>query len=255
MEIKLTDKVAIVTGAASGIGLATTLEFLDSDIAGVIAVDIAEQCPAELQREGEDTGRVVYVRGDVAKQETAKQFTEIAMQRFGRIDLLFNNAGVAIVKPIHEHTEQEWDHVIDTNVKAIFQAARYVIPVMLDQGHGLVLNTGSISGLVGIVGQGAYGASKGAVHQITRQMAVEYASRGIRVNTIALGTVDTPIVQDSAHQTPDPEAFIEFLRSQHPIGRIATAQEVAKFVTFLASDDATFFSGATLSLDGGFTAI
>ncbi|MBB3207096.1 NAD(P)-dependent dehydrogenase (short-subunit alcohol dehydrogenase family) [Rhodopirellula rubra] len=255
MDIRLHNKVAIVTGAAGGIGLATVLQFLESGIAGVIAVDIAEHCPPKLQSHCDgETGRVTYIQGDVARTQTAERFTSAAMQRFGKIDLLFNNAGTSAVKPIHEHSEDEWDRIMDTNVKALFQAARQVIPVMIRQGNGLILNSGSISGLVGIRGQGAYAASKGAVHQITRQMAIEYAGQGIRVNTLALGTVATPILEESARQTKDPAGFIDELRNQHPIGRIATAEEVGKFVTFLASDSATFFTGATLSLDGGFTA-
>ena len=167
---------------------------------------------------------------------------------------LVNNAGVSVVKPLHEHTPAEWDWVMNTNVKAVYWAASRVIPIMLRQRQGVILNTGSISGLVGIAGQGAYAASKGAIHQMTRQMAVEYAASGIRVNAIALGTVDTPILHRAARESPNPDTFIDNLRSQHPIGRIATADEAARFITFLASDSATFFTGAILSLDGGYTA-
>lgn len=255
MHISLKDKVAVITGAASGIGLATAQQFLESEITGLIAVDLQEDCPAELQAFGEGSNlRLVYVQGDVALQATAQRFTEAAMQQYGRIDILINNAGVSVVKPIDQHTEEEWDRVMNTNVKAVYQSARTVVPVMKKQGSGLILNTGSISGEAGIAGQGAYGPSKGAIHQMSRQMAIEYASDGIRVNTVALGTVDTPIVHDSARQSSDPAGFVDQLRQQHPLGRIASAQEVAKFFTFLVSDCATFFTGATLMLDGGFTA-
>ncbi len=128
-----------------------------------------------------------------------------------------------------------------------------------DSGHdeavfGLILNTGSISGHVGITNQGAYGPSKGALHQMTRQMAIEYAKYGIRVNSVALGTVDTPIVYRSAMDSGDPDAFLAMLRGNHPIGRIATPEEVACFFTYLASDYATFFTGSILSMDGGYIA-
>ena len=165
-----------------------------------------------------------------------------------------NNAGVALVKPIHEHTESDWDFIMDTNVKALYWSARHVVPMMLQQRAGVILNTGSISGHVGIKGQGAYGPSKGALHQMTRQMAIEYAEYGIRVNALALGTIDTPIVQKSAEESGDPAAFVKMLKDNHPIGRIASASEVACFFTFLASDQATFFTGAILSMDGGFIA-
>jgi NAD(P)-dependent dehydrogenase (short-subunit alcohol dehydrogenase family) len=143
---------------------------------------------------------------------------------------------------------------MDTNVKAIYWAARHVIPVMIRRGGGVILNAGSISGEVGIPAQGAYAASKGAVHQMTRQMAVEYAPHHIRVNAVCCGTVDTPLVRSSAEASGDPEAFWAMLRGGHPIGRIATAEEVADFYVFLASDRATFFTGASIMLDGGYTA-
>jgi NAD(P)-dependent dehydrogenase (short-subunit alcohol dehydrogenase family) len=255
MNISLEGKVTIITGAASGIGLATAIQFLDAGAAGVVAVDICQECPSELSERGpSDPQRLIYIAGDVSQEQTAERMASAAMERFGRIDILVNNAGVSVVKPLHEHTPAEWDRVMNTNVKAVFWAASRVIPIMLRQREGVILNTGSISGLVGIAGQGAYAASKGAIHQMTRQMAVEYAASGIRVNAVALGTVDTPIVHRAASESPNPETFIDNLRSQHPIGRIATADEAARFITFLASDSATFFTGAILSLDGGYTA-
>ncbi|KAA5539008.1 glucose 1-dehydrogenase [Roseiconus nitratireducens] len=255
MNITLQGKVAVITGAASGVGLATTREFLSSDARAVIAVDVKDPPSEDLQRLSTQYGdRLVYVCGDVGLESTAQSFTRVAGERFGRIDILFNNAGVGLVGPIHEHTSEQWDRVMNTNVKSIFWAAKSVIPMMIQQGGGVILNTGSISGHVGIAGQGVYGPSKGAVHQMTKQMAIEYADRGIRVNAIALGTVDTPMLQQAAETTDDPARFLEGLKSMHPIGRIATAEEAAKFVTFLASDAASFCTGAILSLDGGFIA-
>jgi NAD(P)-dependent dehydrogenase (short-subunit alcohol dehydrogenase family) len=255
MNISLEGKVAIITGAASGVGLATALRFLDANAAGVVVVDVREECPAALSQHClGHSPRLVYIPGDVNQEQTAERMASTAMERFGRIDILVNNAGVAVVKPLHEHTPDEWDLVMNTNVKAVYWAASRVIPIMLRQREGLILNTGSISGQVGIAGQGAYAASKGAIHQMTRQMAIEYAASGIRVNAVALGTVDTPMLQRAADESPNRDAFIERLRSQHPIGRIATPDEAACFITFLASASATFFTGAILSLDGGYTA-
>lgn len=255
MKIELTGKVAIVTGAASGIGLATVQEFLESDIAGLVAVDLAPELPgtlAEMLKHYPD--RLRYIEGDVSTELATEKFVQCALNSFGRIDIVLNNAAISVVKPIHLHTEAEWDRVFDVNVKSMYWVSKYIVPVMQRQGGGVILNTGSISGHVGLKSQGAYGPSKGAVHLLTKQMAIEYASSGIRVNAIALGTVDTPIVQWSAQQTADPEAFVAGLRNSHPIGRIATAREAAKFFTYLASDDASFFTGAILSMDGGFTA-
>jgi NAD(P)-dependent dehydrogenase (short-subunit alcohol dehydrogenase family) len=253
VQVTLAGKVAIVTGAASGIGLAIVVKFLEADADGVIAVDLAPE-PAELLARARGNRRLKYVRGDVATEQTAREFTRVAVETFGRIDVLVNNAGVSVVKPLHAHAPDEWDRVFNTNVKSLYWAAREVIPVMMKQRSGLILNTGSISGEIGIATQGAYGPSKGAVHQMTRQMAIEYAPHGIRVNCIACGTVDTPIVHQSAAASGDPEAYWAKLRENHPIGRIASADEVACFFTFMASDLASFFTGSVLMLDGGYTA-
>ena len=253
MQITLAGKSAIVTGAASGIGLATVLKFLEADVAGVVAVDVAPELPAALANHPQ-VRRLRYVRGDVGVEQTAIDFTRAALQAFGHVDVLVNNAGISVVKALHEHTPEEWDGVMNTNVKAVYWAARHVVPMMIRQRTGVILNTGSISGAVGIATQGAYGPSKGAIHQMTRQMAVEYAPHGIRVNAICCGTVDTPIVHSSAAASGDPEAYWAMLRDNHPIGRIASPDEVAAFFTYMASDLASFFTGSLLMMDGGYTA-
>src|SRR5882672_10848187 len=211
MNVTLAGKTAIVTGAASGIGLATVLQFLEAGAQGVVAVDIAQDPPEalrqHLQTPLKGASRLRYIPGDVSQEPTAKEFARIAMESYGRIDVMVNNAGISIVKAIHEHTPQEWDAVMNTNVKAAYLAARHVIPVMSRQKSGVILHTGSISGQVGIATQGAYGPSKGAIHQMTRQMAIEYAPFGIRVNAIACGTVDTPLVHRSAEMSGDKEKY------------------------------------------------
>jgi NAD(P)-dependent dehydrogenase (short-subunit alcohol dehydrogenase family) len=253
MQIELSGKAAVVTGAASGIGLATVIRFLDSAIQGLVGVDVAPEPPAALAGHP-GRSRFRYVRGDVGLELTSIEMTRTAIDSFGRIDVLVNNAGVSVVKPLHEHTPEEWDKVMNTNVKAAYWAARHVVPIMMRQMGGVILNTGSISGVVGLPGQGAYGPSKGALHQMTRQMAVEYAPYGIRVNAVGCGTVDTPIVHKSAADSPDPQKFWKMLRENHPIGRIASADEIAGFLTYLASDLASFFTGSILMMDGGYTA-
>jgi NAD(P)-dependent dehydrogenase (short-subunit alcohol dehydrogenase family) len=255
LNISLQGKVAVVTGASSGIGLAITRTYLDSDAAGIVAVFRRAGVPAELEEYQSRYGaKLQIVHGDVAQEETSALFTRRAVEEFGRIDVLVSNAALSVVKAIHEHTPEEWDEVMNSNVKAVYWASRHVIPLMIKQGGGLVLLSGSISGEVGIPTQGAYAPSKGALHQMARQMAVEYAKHNIRVNVIACGTVDTPIVHASAAKSGNPEGYWEMLRSNHPIGRIASAEEVASFYTFMASDHASFFTGSILLMDGGFTA-
>ncbi len=253
MQVTLAGKVAIVTGAASGIGLAIVKQYLNSGIQGLVAVDLAADIPASLAGI-EHGGRMIYIGGDVATDDTARRFTGAATGQFGRIDILVNNAGINVVKPLHLHTPEEWDLVMNTNVKAMYFAGRHVLPVMMSQKSGVVLNTGSISGETGIPTQGAYGPSKGAVHEMTRQLAIEYAPHGIRVNAIGCGTIDTPLVTRSAIESGDPEAFMAMLKDNHPIGRIASPEEVACFFTYMASDMASFFTGAVLMMDGGYSA-
>jgi NAD(P)-dependent dehydrogenase (short-subunit alcohol dehydrogenase family) len=245
----LEGKVAIVTGAASGIGAAIVRLFLEAG-ARVVAVDL-DPMPAADAGASE---RLRCVAGDVAREETASAYTRAAIETFGRIDVMINNAAIAVVKPIHEHAPEEWDRVMDVNVKSIYWSARAVVPEMKRAGGGLFLNTGSISAVAGLPAQGAYAPSKGAVVQLTRQMAIDYAPDNIRVNAVCPGTVDTPLLRRAAADSGDPAGFLARLESAHPIGRVASAEEVAQFYLFLASDRARFFTGAVLMIDGGFTA-
>lgn len=255
MQISLSGKIAVVTGASSGIGLAISRRFLDCGADGVVAVSrCAELSPELAAAQDKFGGRLLILQGNVGEEGTSIAFTRAALERFGKLDVLVCNAGTSIVKPIHEHTPEEWDEVFNSNVKAVYWASRHVIPQMIRQNGGLILMSGSISGQVGIPTQGAYGPSKGALHQMTRQMAVEYARYNIRVNTIACGTVDTPIVHRSAQASGNPEAYWAMLRDNHPIGRIAEVEEVASFYAYMASDLATFFTGSILLMDGGYTA-
>lgn len=255
MEISLAGKVAVVTGAYSGIGLAITHAYLGCGAAGVIAVDRTKEIPEGLQKAQRlYPEKLRLICGDTAEEQTAIESAKTAIDHFGRLDVVVSNAAANVTKPIHLHSPEEWDSVMNVNVKGLYWLARHVIPIMIKQANGLILVTGSISGVAGLPLQGAYAASKGALHQMTRQMAIDYAPYGIRVNTVACGTVDTPMVQHSADASGDPEAFWKRVRNAHPIGRIASPEEVANFFSFMASDLATFFTGSVLMLDGGYTA-
>lgn len=255
MEISLAGKVAVVTGASSGIGLAITRTYLNCGVAGLVAVFEGNDIPQELETALKlYPERLIIVRGNVADERTAVEFTAAALDHFGRLDIFVNNAAISIVKALHLHTPEEWDAVMNVNVKSLYWAARHVIPVMIEQASGLILISGSISGEAGIPTQGAYAPSKGALHQMTRQMAIEYAKHGIRVNTVACGTVDTPIVHKSATASGDPDGYWAMLKNAHPIGRIASAAEVASFYAYMATDLASFFTGAIVMMDGGYTA-
>lgn len=252
--MELDGKVCVVTGAASGIGAAILRRYLEEG-ARVVAVDLAPALPNDLTPlRDRFADRLRYVSGDVAKEQTAAAYVREALASFGRIDVMVNNAAILVVKAIHEHTPDEWDRTFDVNVKSLYWSARHCVPVMKKAGGGLFLNTGSISAVTGMPGQGAYCPSKGAVIQITRQMAVEYGGDGIRANAVCPGTVDTPLLQKGAVDSGDPKAFLHSFASAHPIGRIASSEEIAEFFVFLASDRARFFTGAVLMIDGGYTA-
>lgn len=252
--MQLDNKVVIVTGAASGIGAQIVALFLKSG-ARLVAVDVdphLTEWVAELEILHQ--GRIRGVLGDVAEESTANAYVQEALDSFGTIDVMVNNAAVSYVKRITDHTPDEWDHVMNVNLKAIYWSACAVVPVMQTAGGGLFLNTGSISSVVGIAEQGAYAPSKGAIAQLTRQMAIDYAADNIRVNAVCPGTVDTPLLRRSATNSGNPEGFMAGLVAGHPVGRIASAEEIAHFYLYLSSDHARFFTGAVLMIDGGFTA-
>jgi NAD(P)-dependent dehydrogenase (short-subunit alcohol dehydrogenase family) len=240
-------KVAIVTGAASGVGREVT-RLLAERGAAVVAVDISPS----VQELGSDT--VTPLEGDVADAATAERAVEAAVSGRGRLDVLVNNAAEIVWKPVVDTSEAEWDRVMAVNVRSIFLQCRAAIPVMTSGDGGAIVNTASISGLVGLPGQAAYCASKGAVVQLTRQLAVDYAAAGVRVNAVAPGAVATPFLQRFVDEQEDPAALTAAIEAEHPLQRMASADEVAESIVFLASDAAAFITGTVLSVDGGFTA-
>jgi NAD(P)-dependent dehydrogenase (short-subunit alcohol dehydrogenase family) len=238
-------KVAIVTGAAGGVGSAVT-RLLSESGAAVVASDLV---PVVDAPDG-----VVALEGDASLTETAERTVGLALDRFGRLDVLVNNAGHIVYKTILETSDAEWDRVMAVNVRSMFVHCRAAIPAMQRQGGGAIVNVASISGLIGIPALTAYTASKGAVVQLTRQLAVEWAPERIRVNAVAPGALDTPFLTDFVATQEDPEGVAAAIQAQHPLGRWGTPAEIAESIAFLASDAASFVTGAVLTADGGFTA-
>jgi len=244
-------RVALVTGAAGGIGQATVSRLRARGYA-IIAEDISPK----VEELGADEA-IVPLRADVSLAGTAQRAVALARERFGRLDLLVNNAGRFLRKPTEECTDEDFDVLMAVNVRGAFSHARESLAA-LAATKGSIVNLASISGLVGQPNQTVYSMTKGALVQLTRQLAVEHAHRGIRVNAVAPGAVDTDFIARARDAVADPDrarlAAGSGSISNHPIGRILTAGEIAEAIVFLASDAASGITGTILSVDGGFTA-
>ena len=238
------EKVAVVTGGASGIGLATTKKLL-SEGANVVILDL-KMDEEIINSLGEN---VLYLKCDVSNEENVKNCIEEIIKKFNHIDYLVANAGIggSASKP-HEVSMDEWNKVISVNQTGIFLLNKYVINEMLKNGKGAIVNTSSMYGLVGSTTSFAYSASKGAINQMTRSLALTYARDNIRVNAIAPGYVDTPIL------SMVPDNIKEAMGNELPIGRLGKDTEIANLICYLLSDDASFITGAIIPIDGGFTA-
>ena len=238
------EKVAVVTGGASGIGLATTKKLL-SEGANVVILDL-KMDEEIINNLGEN---ILYLKCDVSNEENVKNCIEEIIKKFNHIDYLVANAGIggSASKP-HEVSMDEWNKVISVNQTGIFLLNKYVINEMLKNGKGAVVNTSSMYGLVGSTTSFAYSASKGAINQMTRSLALTYARDNIRVNAIAPGYVDTPIL------SMVPDNIKEAMGNELPIGRLGKDTEIANLICYLLSDDASFITGAIIPIDGGFTA-
>jgi NAD(P)-dependent dehydrogenase (short-subunit alcohol dehydrogenase family) len=245
---ELAGSVAIVTGAAGGVGRAVVHELLAAG-AFVVAEDI-DPAVSTLEQEG----RVVAVVGDVAESSTAQAAVDAAFAQFGKLDILVNNAARFLLKPTVDTTDEEWDSVMRTNVRGVFVHCREALPRIAEGGGGAVVSLASISGVVGLGDQAAYSASKGAVVQLTRQLAVEWAPRRVRVNAVAPGAIDTPFLRNAFAGAPDIDEVLAQIAAAHPLGRISEPGEIAEIVVFLASPRSRFVTGVILMADGGYTA-
>jgi len=252
--MKLQDRSAVITGAGSGIGQAMALLFAHEG-ARVFVADIngeaAEATAARVVAEG---GQAQAMAVDVIQPDQVQAMIERAHALYGRIDILCNNAGIGSTTDVVESDPDEWDRVMTVNVKSVFLGCKYVIPIMIAQGGGAIVNTASVAGMVGIVKRASYSASKGAVIALTRQVAMDFIDQGIRVNCVCPGTVDSPWVGRLLQQADDPTAARASLVARQPMGRLGNPEEIAKAALYLVSDDAAFITGTGLVIDGGLTA-
>ena len=245
MQNDYTNKIVLVTGGTSGIGKVTAIAFANSG-AKVVLTGRREKEGAEVVAEINKTGGTAsFVRADVSKDADIVKAIDFVLATYDRLDVAFNNAGVEMLGPLDQVTEEQYRSTFDINVWGVLNSMKHEIPAMLKGGGGAIVNTSSIAGHIGLAQASIYVATKHAVEGLTKAAAVEFAKQGIRVNAVAPGTIDTEMVARF------PKEAQEWLKSQHPVGRFGTSEDIAAAVLYLASDAAKFTTGAILAVDGG----
>ncbi len=248
--MELSEKIALVTGGSSGIGRAISKLFAREGAKVVIGDIHPGNTVDEINREG---GISMFVKADVRVSEEAKRLVDTAIREYGRLDIVCNDAGIELIQRLVETTEDEWNKVLDTNLKGVFLVSKYALPHFIEQKGGVVVNVASQLGIVGAERWGAYCASKAGVIQLTKVMALEYSKYNIRANCVCPGAIETPMVDRELNLEHDRNMARKIMISQHPIGRLGTPEEIAQAVLFLASGRSSFVTGAALVADGGYT--
>ena len=253
---RLAGRVGLLTGIASGIGRAGA-ELFAREGAAIVAMDLdAAEGHKAVTDITQDGGHAVFHHGDVSKTADVRAAVMRAVETFGHLDLVWANAGVGVFRSVVDTTEDEWDRLIDVNLKGCFLAAKYSIPELIRAGGGTVVFTGSVNSFVGDPGAPAYCASKGGILMLCRAIALDYADRHIRVNCLCPGSTDTPLQEASLRAIPQAASYDELVAREEaaiPLGRYATSAEVAKAALFLSCDDSSFVTGSALMVDGGYT--
>lgn len=252
--MRLANKVALITGGTSGIGEATAILFAKEGAKVAITGRNEKRGRAVTEQIAKDGGQAIFIRTDVRKADDCRRAVDETVHAFGQLDILFNNAGIFYAHTALECSEEEWDEQLDINLKGAFLMSKFALPPMIGQGSGVIINNSSGWGLVGGDRAVAYCASKGGMVLMTKAMAIDHGRQGIRVNCICPGDVDTPMLPADARLRG--LKWEEYLAgcAARAMGRIGTPEEIARAVLFLASEDSSFMTGATLAVDGGGTA-
>jgi NAD(P)-dependent dehydrogenase (short-subunit alcohol dehydrogenase family) len=252
MQTSFQNKVVLITGATSGIGKVSALAFGKAGAKVIVSgrrEAEGQAVAAEIKAAG---GEATFVKADVAVEADVAALVAKAVATYGRIDIAFNNAGVEITGPIVDATEADYRRAFDINVWGVLTSMKHEIPVMLKQGAGVIINTSSVAGHVGMAGASIYVASKHAVEGLTKAAAMEYAKQGIRINAVAPAAIETDMLD--RFTGGGNEDAMSYMRSLHPVGRLGRSEEIANAVLFLASNAASFITGTSLNVDGGFLA-
>jgi len=249
--MRLEGKVALITGGTSGIGSATAVRFAAEGAAVAITGRNEERGEQVVQDIVSKGGEALFIRSDVRKSEDCRNAVDRTLERFGRIDVLFNNAGVFHPKNIPDCTEEEWDETIDSSLKGAFLMSKYALPSMIENGGGSIIHTSSGWGILGGDKAAAYCAAKGGLIVMAKAMAIDHGPDGIRVNCVCPGDVLTPMLPDDAAKRGMSWDDYAVGAAERPLGRIGTADDIANAVLYLASDEASFVTGESLVVDGG----
>jgi len=250
--LRLENKIAFITGAASGIGAACARRFVEEG-AIVVGFDVNETPESDWIAAVTLQPKCQLITGDVRDDKALASAIQLTHKQYGAIDVLVNSAGIAAVGPVHAMEVSEFDRVIDINLKGTFLACRHVLPIMMEQGAGSIINIASVDGLEAQEITGAYNASKGGVILLTKNMAIDYARKGIRANAICPGFIETPFLTD-LYSSEELRPIKERIIDAHQMGRLGKPSEIANAALFLASDESSFVNGASIVVDGGFTA-
>lgn len=250
--MRFAGKTAIVTGAGSGIGLATTRR-LATEGATVIMADVRD---ADDEAAGiiESGNTVRFVLADVSQESQVRALVDEVVSSHGGVDILVNNAGIAFARTIPDTTLEEWDRLVNVNLKGVFLCSRAVIPIMQQQGGGVIVNVSSEQGLVGASENAAYTATKGGVIQLAKSMAIDHGQDGIRVNCVCPGPVKTPLFDGFVESVEDPEAELRSFVEATILKRLGRPEEIASVIAFLASEESSYMTGSVVVADGGLTA-
>ena len=252
---RLKDKVAIITGALGGQGQVAVARFL-AEGARVLASDLAVQADGEVARLlAQRPDDLAYVGGDVCDDAVRVTIIDSATEKFGGIDILYNNHGIMLGKPFLDTSVQELDQLLAVNLRAPFVLSQLAAREMVKRGAGTIIHNSSVGGIVGFPSMAAYGAAKGGLAQLARSMATDLAEYNIRVNAICPGVVDTPMPRRYVEDIEDKDAAFAAMAAMHLLKRLATPEEIVNVAVFLASDEASFMTGAVIPVDGGLTAI
>lgn len=249
--MRLQGKIALITGSGSGIGKETARLFA-SEGATVVVNDMNEEAGRQTVTEIEESnGTAYFIKANVTDYSEVEQMTQEIIKQYGKIDVLFNNAGISGVGPLHEIDEDTWKNVLDVNVNGVFHVSKAVVPHMMEAQSGSIINMSSCIAEMGLANRAPYAASKGAIYSLTKSMQVDYASYNIRVNALMPGTIYTPFVEKYLSEDPDPDAAIAAIKKRQLSGDLGQPTDVAKAALFLASDESTFMMGAPFMIDGG----